>query len=97
MRRAIILKYTLVKDLAAPPVEYLRGVMGQWPPEERSRFTADAAQMFMQKVNHLKAVGLWLDVEEDERRFLQAGVDEIGAQQRIDAGWLSRSHVCFGH
>jgi Domain of unknown function (DUF4272) len=95
MRRAIILKCTLVKGLAAPPVEYLRSVMSQWTPEERSRFTADAAQMFTQNVNHLKAAELWLDVEEDERRFLQAGVDQISAQQRIDAGWLAESITCL--
>jgi len=95
MRRAIILKYILVKGLAAPPVEYLRGAMTQWTPEERSQFMADAAQTFMEKVNHLKATGLWLDVEEDERRFLQVGVDQISVQHRIDAGWLAESIACL--
>jgi hypothetical protein len=47
----------------------------------------------MQNVNHLKAAGLWRDVEEDERRFLQAEIDQITAQQRIDAGWLAESIV----
>jgi hypothetical protein len=51
--------------------------------------------MFMQNVNHLKAAGLWLNVEEDERRLLQAGIDQIGAQQRIDAGWLAESIACL--
>jgi hypothetical protein len=95
MRRAIILKCTLVKGLAAPPVEYLRSVMSQWTPEERSRFAAEAAQMSMQNVNHLKAAGLWLDVEEDERRLLQAGIDQISPQQRIDASWLAESIACL--
>jgi len=56
---------------------------------------ADAAQVFMEKVNHLKAAGLWLDVEEDERRFLQAGIEQMSAQQRIDAGWLAESIACL--
>lgn len=95
MRRAIILKYIFVKGVAAPPVEYIRNVMSQWTPEERSKFAADAAQIFVQNVDHLKAAGLWLDVEEDERRFLHAGIDQISAQQRIDAGWLAESIACL--
>ena len=69
--------------------------MSQWAPEEWSRFQADAAQMFMQTVNRLKAAGLWLDADENEKRFLQAGVDQISAQQRIDAGWLAESIACL--
>jgi hypothetical protein len=69
--------------------------MSQWTPEERSRFAADAAQMFKQDVNHLKAAGLWRDVEEDERRFLEAGIDQINPQQRIDAGWRAESITCL--
>lgn len=95
MRRAIILKCIFRKGLAAPPVEYLRSVMGQWTPEERFRFTGDAAEMFKQDVNHLKAAGIWPDVEDDERRFLQAGIDQISAQQRMDAGWLAESIACL--
>lgn len=95
MRRAIILKCMLVKGLAAPPVEYIQNAMSQWTPEEKFRFEADAAQIFMQNVNHLKTAGLWLAVEEDERRFLEAGIDQISAQQRIDAGWLAESITCL--
>ena len=69
--------------------------MSQWTPEKRARFTEDAAQMFMEKVNHLKAAGLWLDVEENERRFLQSGIDQMSAQQRIDASWLAESIACL--
>lgn len=95
MRRAIILKCTFVKGVAAPPVEYLQSAMSQWTPEERSVFAADAAQMFMRDVNHLKAAGLWPDVEEDERIFLQVGIEQISAQQRIDAGWQAESIACL--
>lgn len=95
MRRAIILKYIFVKGLAAPPIDLLENVMSQWTPEERSRLAADTAQMFMQSVSHLKAAMLWRDVEEDERKFLEAGIDGITAQQRIDAGWLAESIACL--
>jgi hypothetical protein len=95
MRRAIVLKYIFVTGLAAPPIDELMSVMSQWTPEERSRFATDTAQMFMQNIDHLKAAGLWRDVEEDERKFLQAGIDQIGAQQRIDASWLAESIVCL--
>jgi hypothetical protein len=69
--------------------------MSRWTPEETSRLMADAGQMFMQNVNHLKAAGIWPDVDEDERKFLQAGIDEISEQQRIDAGWLAESITCL--
>jgi hypothetical protein len=95
MRRAIILKYIFVKGLAAPPIDLLETVMSQWTPEERSRLAADTAQMFMQSVSHLKAARLWQDVEENERRLLQAGIDGITARQRIDAGWLAESIACL--
>ncbi len=93
MKRGIILKYILVTGLAAPPIDVLRSISTQWTPEERNRFEAETAQRSMQNVNHLKAAGLWRDVEEDERRFLQAEIDQITAQQRIDAGWLAESIV----
>lgn len=95
MKRAIILKYIFVRGLAAPPTDYLASVMGEWSPEERSRFATDTVQIFMRDVEHLKAAGLWQDVEEDERRFLQAGIDQISPQQRIDASWLAESIVCL--
>jgi hypothetical protein len=95
MKRAIILKYIFVRGLAAPPIDDLASVMSQWSPEERFRFATDTAQMFMRDVDHLKAAGLWRDIEEDERRFLQAGIDQISPQQRIDASWLAESIVCL--
>jgi hypothetical protein len=95
MKRGIILKYILVTGLAAPPIDVLSSISTQWTPEERNRFEAETAQRSMQNVNHLKAAVLWRDVEEDERRFLQAEFDQITAQQRIDAGWLAESIVCL--
>jgi hypothetical protein len=95
MKRGIILKYILVTGLAAPPIDVLRSISTQWTPEERTRFEAENAQRSMQNVNHLKAAGLWRDVEEDEKRFLQAEVDQITAQQRIDAGWVAESIMCL--
>ncbi len=95
MKRAIILKYIFVRGLAAPPIDELASVMSEWSPEERSSFATDTAQIFMRDVDHLKAAGLWPDVEEGERTFLQAGIDQISPQQRIDASWLAESIVCL--
>lgn len=95
MKRAIILKYIFVRAVAAPPIDDLASVMSQWSKEERSRFATDTAQIFMRDVDHLKAAGLWQDVEENERSFLQAGIDQISPQQRIDASWLAESIVCL--
>lgn len=66
--------------------------MSQWSPEERSQFAAD---VFIQSVDRLKAAGLWPDVEEDERKFLQAGIGQVSSQQLIDASWLAESIVCL--
>jgi Domain of unknown function (DUF4272) len=93
MKRATILKYVFVRALAAPPTDQLKTIMSQWSPEERSRFAADFGQMFMRDMEHLKSTGLWPDVEADERKFLEAGVDQISQQQRIDASWLAESIV----
>jgi len=95
MKRAIILKYIFVKGFAVPPIDELASMMSQWSPEERSRLTTDTTQMFMCEVDHLKAAGLWRDVEEDERSFLVAGIDQISPQQRIDASWLAESITCL--
>lgn len=95
MKRAIILKYIFVKGLAAPPTDDLARVISQWSPDERSRFATITAQMFVRDVDNLKATGLWRDVDENERKFLQAGIDEISPQQRIDASWLAESIVCL--
>ena len=95
MKRAIILKYQFVRGLATPPLDDLASVMGQWTPEERSQFAAETAQTFRRDIDHLKTASLWSDVEEDERRFLEAGFDQISPQQRIDASWLAESIVCL--
>ena len=95
MKRAIILKYIFVRGLAGPPIDDLASVMSEWSPQERSRFAIDTAQVFMRDIDNLKAAGLWRDVEEDERRFLEAGIDQISPQQRIDASWLAESIVCL--
>jgi hypothetical protein len=95
MKRAIILKYIFVTGLAASSIEAARRRSAQWTSEERDRFNLETAERSIQNVNRLKAAGLWADVEGDERRFLQARIDQITAQQRIDAGWLAESIVCL--
>jgi hypothetical protein len=93
MKRAIIMKYVFVRALAAPPMDELASVANKWSAEERSQFAAETAQLFRRDVDHLKTVGLWRDVEDDERRFLEARIEQINPQQRIDASWLAEPIV----
>jgi hypothetical protein len=95
MNRAIILKYVFVWGLANPPMEDLTGAMTQWSPEEKSEFAEDTARMSKGNVDRLKDGGIWPDVEEEERKFLQSGADHMSSQQRIDASWLAESIVCL--
>jgi hypothetical protein len=95
MKRAIILKNIFVKALAVPSMDDLEAVMSRWSLVETSKLSTDTAQLFMRNVDHLKTAGIWRDVEEDERKFLEAGIDQIGPQQRIDASWLAESIVCL--
>lgn len=95
MKRTIILKYIFVKGVAVPPINDLATVMSQWSAEERVGLARDTAKIFRRDVEQLKAAGLWADVEEDERTFLQAAIDEVSPQQRIDASWLAESIVCL--
>lgn len=95
MKRVIILKYIFVKALATPPIEDLGGIMSQWSAEERSQFAKETASMFDNQIGQLKSAGLWQHVEEDERRFLQSGADQLTPKQRTDASWLAESIVCL--
>ncbi len=95
MKRAIILKYIFVTGLAAHAVDNLRNSGGQWTADEEIRFEAETTERSKQNVDRLKAAGLWHDAEEAERVFLQTRIDQISAQQRIDAGWLAESIACL--
>lgn len=95
MKRVIILKYLFVANLATPPIEMLREAMSQWSVEEAAAFTVQLEQLREPAIKSLKDSGLWRDVEESERTFLQADIMEISQQQRIDAGWLAESIACL--
>jgi TPR repeat protein len=79
MRRAIILKCILVRGLAAPPVEYLRSVMSQRDPEERSR----RAMVFVGEIYKL-GIGVPQDTQEAILWYRQA-VSLSGDSQRMYA------------
>jgi len=95
MKRTIILKYVFVRGIAVSSIDDLAGVMSQWSPEQKLGFARETAEMFAQDIERLKAAGLWADVEENEKTFLQARIDEVSPQERIDASWLAESIACL--
>lgn len=95
MKRAIILKHIFVANLATPSIEVIEGATSESSPNEKAEFAVEIEQALRRCVDNLKAGGLWNDVEESERTFLQAGIYGISEQQRIDAAWLAESIACL--
>jgi Domain of unknown function (DUF4272) len=95
LRRFVILKNLFVKALAVPPHSQLADVMTQWSPEERERFDAQLRQAFDEQTGKLRELGLWDEMSDAERKFMQAMPLEVDAQAIIDNMWLSESAVCL--
>jgi hypothetical protein len=95
MARAIILYHIFVKALATPPNEVLSRFAEPSMAHERANFATGLRAMFAKDEEALRAAGLWEQLEENERQFLQVGVFETTVQQRIDASWLAESIMCL--
>jgi len=95
MRRLFILREMFVKALATPPAENIAEWMKRWSEEDRSQFINKFAVMFAAREEQIRSLGLWLDMSDDERKFLQTGVMETTDQQRINASWLAESMLCL--
>jgi hypothetical protein len=95
VRRLFILREVFVKALATPPAEYIAQWMKNWSSEDCAQFTSDFEAKFAAREEQIRSLGLWPDMDEDERKFLQTGVMETTDRQRIDASWLVESMVCL--
>jgi hypothetical protein len=95
MRRLFILREVFVKALATPPAEYIAEWMKRWSEEDRTQFINKFGSMFATREEQIRSLGLWPDMCDDERKFLQTGVMETTDQQRIYASWLAESMLCL--
>jgi Domain of unknown function (DUF4272) len=95
MKRAIVLKHLFVKALATPPSEYLTPLMESWSDDERKKFNTEAQSQYARQIDRLREGGLWDEMGQNERDFMQAGPIEVSPQALIDANWLGESTVCL--
>lgn len=101
MTRAIILTHIHVKAAATPPAEYIARLAQKWSDAERNQFVSGTKALFTAQEEKIRAAGLWKDMEESEREFIETGALETTIRQRIDASWIIESIACmkwaFGH
>lgn len=51
--------------------------------------------LYARQIQVLRESGLWDEMDQDERDFLEAGPTEISAQALVDANWLGESMICL--
>jgi hypothetical protein len=94
-KRAIILRELFVKGLVVPPPDLLAGYLVKWTEFERSDFDRKMRDQFAVRIQGLRQSGIWNEMEESERRFLEAGPLELPQQELVDANWLSEAAACL--
>ena len=67
----------------------------KWTASERRDFDQKMRSQFAERNQRLRELGIWNEMEESERRFLEAGALELTEQELIDANWLSESAACL--
>jgi len=95
MKRAIILKYLVVKELATPPPEFIAERMKDWGQKDRNEFLAAFQTQSTALIAQLRKCGLWDLVEKGERDFIEAGPTALSKQRLVDVAWLAESAVCL--
>jgi hypothetical protein len=95
MARAIILTHIHVKAEATPPEEYLARVVQKWSDEEREDFIGGTKALFTTQEERIRAAGLWENMDDDERVFIQTEALETTTRQRINASWVIESIGCL--
>jgi hypothetical protein len=94
-KRASILTQILRKAAATPPPEMLAQWMGKWSEEDRAHFFRESNARRAACVSQMKEAGLWAEMDEKERLFMETGDLETTPRQIIDASWLAESIVCL--
>lgn len=95
VKRVLILKHLFVKGLASPPPEYLPEWKSKWTEKDWNKLVAEMRSQSALHIQRLRESGLWNDVEQNERDFIQLDPMEMTNQARIDAIWLAESIVCL--
>jgi len=95
LKRAIVLREVFVKGLVVPPPDLLAGYLEKWTEFERTDFEEKMRSQFAVRNQQLREEGIWNEMEESERKFLEAGALELHLQELIDASWLSESAACL--
>lgn len=95
MKRAIILRCIFAKALATPPPEMLPEMMSRWNEQDRAEFIRRSQSTFHDTIRQLQDAGVWSSAEPEERRFLNATVQEFTRRQQVDASWLAEPIVCL--
>jgi hypothetical protein len=94
-RRIFILREIILKAFATPPAKTIAQWMKSWDESGRTEFVFKFGDMFAIREHQIRSAGLWEDMTEEERAFIQAGVLETTDQHRIDASRLPEAIVCF--
>jgi hypothetical protein len=94
-KRVSILTQVLRKAAATPPPEMLMQWMEKWSEEDREHFVRESNARRAACLSRMKEVGLWDEMDEQERLFMETGDLETTQRQMIDASWLAESIACL--
>jgi hypothetical protein len=94
-RRASILLHIFTKALATPPETVVARFDESSMAVEKAKLAGGFEEMFQKQREKLRSGGLWEDMEESEREFMNAGIFETSTRQRINASWMAESILCL--
>ncbi len=91
-KRVIIFKHLLVKGLAT--AVYAENMKG-WNEAERNEFISEVQRRSADQIARLRKSGLWNEMDQHERDFIQAGPTDVTGQGLVNVSWLADSAVCL--
>jgi Domain of unknown function (DUF4272) len=94
-RRAIILRELFVRGFAIPPPSLLASFLEKWTESQRSDFNEKMRSLVSSRIQKIREMGLWKEMEESERRFIEADALELTEQELLDANWLAEAVACL--
>jgi hypothetical protein len=94
-KRAMILRELSLRAIILPPREPLAKHLVKWTEQERLDFVRKVRDQFAPRIRQIQEIGLWDEMEEAERKFMEMSVLDISERQLVDASWLSESAACL--
>lgn len=91
----MILRELCLRAIILPPSALLAKDVVKWTEQERLDFVRKVRDQFAPRIQQIQEIGLWDEMEEAERRFMEMSVLEISEDQLVDASWLSESAACL--